>query len=67
MNALPNASIDALKASSLIDRDLGVSRNMPRYPWTGVGPWSTVGPDRAVYFTRDRSSSEINALHLSEK
>ena len=29
--------------------------------------WSTVGPDGAVYFTRDRSSSEIYALHLSEK
>ncbi len=29
--------------------------------------WSTVGPDGAVYFTRDRSSTEIYALHLSEK
>ena len=29
--------------------------------------WSTVGPDGAVYFTRDRSSSEIYALHLGEK
>jgi len=33
----------------------------PRYDW------STVGPDGAVYFTRDRSSSEIYAVHLSEK
>ncbi len=38
----------------------------PRYvgPWS---VWSTVGPDGAVYFTRDRSTSEIYALHLSEK
>jgi Tol biopolymer transport system component/DNA-binding winged helix-turn-helix (wHTH) protein len=36
-------------------------RDEPRYEW------STVGPDGAVYFTRDRSSREIYALHLSEK
>jgi Tol biopolymer transport system component/DNA-binding winged helix-turn-helix (wHTH) protein len=29
--------------------------------------WSTVGPDGGVYFTRDRSSTEIYALHLGEK
>ncbi len=29
--------------------------------------WSTVGPDGAVYFARDRSSNEIYALRLSEK